>query len=163
MKAAIAGSFLVALTLVAAPRIAAPPSQGARPGELAGQVSSPAGGPISSVAIAVIAPSGQIKFAVSGMGGRFVVSPLPPGRYRVWAWSKGFTLYEANLRIVPGRRRSLDILLRQERAAESPERAPLIAKRDPAVSRSGSSESPQAGSQDSPIPCFAARGAGECP
>lgn len=164
MKLAIVGWFCIAVTLFAARGIvAAPPSQGARAGELAGQVSGPAGAPISSVAIAVIAPRGQIKFALSGAGGRFIVSPLRPGRYRVWAWSRGFTLYEANLRIVPGRRQSLDILLRQEPVAQPTGGVPLIAKHEPPIPPSGSNESPEVGSPDSPTPCFATSVAGKCP
>jgi hypothetical protein len=156
------------LTLLAARGVmAAPMSQVPRPGALAGQVSSPAGAPISSVAIAVIAPNGQIKFALSGERGRFVVSPLPPGRYTVWAWSKGFTLYQGfNLRIAPGHQSSLDILLRQEPPGNQPEGTALIAAGDPGLPAGRSQQWP--GVADSPsslTPCLAlaASGTAECP
>lgn len=105
-----------------------------RAGALAGQVSSPAGAPMSSVAIAVIAPSGQVRVAVSGKGGRYLVGSLPAGRYTVWAWSKGFALYQdSNLRIAPGHKSSLDILLRQDGTGGGSGDEPVsVAARNPA-------------------------------
>ena len=154
MRLTIAFRLSIVLGLLATRGIvASPTTAAARPGALAGQVASPAGTPISSVAIAVIAPNGQIKFALSGARGRFVVSPLPPGRYTIWAWSRGFALYQIrNLRIAPGHKSSLDILLRQEPADDLPGGAARIAARHLGLTFSGSFESPEVTSQGSPTP-----------
>jgi len=128
MNRTILGWLWIALVVSAAPPAwarATRPGSGA--GVLAGQVSSSAGAPIPSVAIAVIAPNGQIRVAVSGEGGRFLVNSLPAGRYTVWAWSKGFALYQdSNLRIAPGHKSSLDILLRQDGSSGGPGDGPVL-------------------------------------
>jgi hypothetical protein len=79
---------------------------------LSGEVRDLSGARISGVAIAVIAADGKVKFTVSDRVGRYLITDLQPGRYTVWAWSKGFALYENNSLLVRrGRDSTFDIPL----------------------------------------------------
>jgi len=77
---------------------------------LSGEVRDDSGAWISGVAIAVIRADGRVTFVVSDPDGRYFVKGLLPGRYTVWAWSKGFSLYEGNsFSVRRGRDARLDI------------------------------------------------------
>ncbi len=79
---------------------------------LSGEVKDYSAAPIAGVAIAVIGTDGRVKFTLSDPDGRYFVKDLLPGRYAVWAWSKGFALYEnSSLLVRLGRAATLDIPL----------------------------------------------------
>jgi len=79
---------------------------------LRGEVKDYSGARIAGVAIAVIGADGRVKFTVSDPDGRYFVKDLLPGRYTVWAWSRGFALYEdSSLLVTPARDAALDIPL----------------------------------------------------
>jgi hypothetical protein len=73
------------------------------------------GARIPGVVIALIAQDGKVRFTVSDRDGRYLVKDLPAGKYLVWAWTKGFALYErGSISVGRGRNIALDIRLEVE-------------------------------------------------
>jgi Carboxypeptidase regulatory-like domain len=76
--------FLSASTLFAGPPIS----------RLSGAVRDRSGVTVAGAAVAVIRPDGRVRVAVTDAAGRYAVTGLEPGRYAVWAYTKGYGLYE---------------------------------------------------------------------
>ncbi|HKC23571.1 MAG TPA: TonB-dependent receptor [Thermoanaerobaculia bacterium] len=110
-------SFSGDLALLALLALSALPLAAQTTGAVEGTISDPAGAPLPGVSLEATSPALQAaRIAVTDEAGRFRLSLLPPGRYRILATLKGFTKEEKTVAVGLDRVVTLDLVLAPSRA-----------------------------------------------
>jgi hypothetical protein len=92
--------------------ILAPSHLLAQTGGLRGQVTDPSDAASQGASVVVTSATGEVHVATSGPDGRYSLSGLAPGSYKVSAMSEGFAVFEKeSVEIRSGRPATLDIRL----------------------------------------------------
>jgi hypothetical protein len=83
--------------------IGAPLSAQSKSGSISGVVTDPSGGLMINVEVVILGPNGLSRTSMTDSQGRFLLSDLPPGEYRLRINAPGFSLYDAKgLKLIAG-------------------------------------------------------------
>lgn len=105
------GGLTAALAFLAA-MIFSPTHLLAETGGLRGLVTDPSEAAVQGASVVVTSATGEVHVATTGPDGRYSLSGLAPGTYKVSAMSEGFAVFEKeNVEVRAGRPATLDIRL----------------------------------------------------
>ena len=116
MKFRLSGKYAsISLVLFLAPILASPLSAQTSSGTLRCQVTDPSGATVTQATVLVTSATGQTQAAQANREGVYEFKGLAPGKYKVEAIAKGFTLYEQQgVVITAGQVQKLSISLQIE-------------------------------------------------